>query len=317
MDAEGDTFRIVTRGEFWEGSNLFVASFRDPDRPERLGELRGIAPSEDLHATRFDGNRAYVVTYEPVILQTDPLWVVSLDNPSAPTILGHLEIPGWSDYVFPRGDQLVAVGRGDRGSQVAVSLFDVSNPSQPTELSRVAFGTDAATSEANTDFRAATLVGVDQTNGLVVVPYTTAAWGQTGCETEHHVQLVDLHATDLSLRGATSPHEGAVRRTLPVGADLYALGEGEVAALDISNRDDPRVVASIDISADRPPATSDDDALCESAWTFTDFGNDDMVDYEGPLACTLAPGQRSRGATGAALAMGLFGLIWARRRRRA
>ena len=49
-----------------------------------MGSLTGIAPSEELHATRFEGDRAYVVTYEPVIRQTDPLWVVSLTEPQAP-----------------------------------------------------------------------------------------------------------------------------------------------------------------------------------------------------------------------------------------
>ena len=131
-------------------------------------------------------------------------------DPSAPTVLGHLEIPGWSDYVFPRGEQLVAVGRGDRGAQVAVSLFDVSDASAPAKLSRVAFGAGDATSEANTDFRGATVID-DQADGLVVVPYTQSVWREERCVTEHHVQLVELGAAGLTLRGRLERAPG--RRT--------------------------------------------------------------------------------------------------------
>jgi hypothetical protein len=311
MDAEGEQFRIVTRGDLWEGSNLHVLDFGDPDHPRWLGSLRGLAPSEDLHATRFEGDRVYVVTYEPVILQTDPLWVISLTDPSAPEILGHLEIPGWSDYVFPRGDQLVAVGRGDRGDQVAVSLFDVSVPSAPAELSRVSFGAWDATSEANTDFRGASVME-QEGDGLVVVPYTQNVSGDQGCVAEHHVQLVELEPAGLRLRGDSSSHQGGVRRTVPIGEGLYALGEREVAALDISDRDAPRVVASIDIGGG-VGAASADAPRCTSGRAPGDpfFSEGDTV-----RACTMTPGPSSPGKLSSLLAFLLFGLGWARRKGR-
>ncbi|MBN2193428.1 MAG: beta-propeller domain-containing protein [Polyangiaceae bacterium] len=104
------------------GSNLYVVDVEVPGQPEVLDRLTHLATGEDVHATRFDGDVAYVVTYEPVVVQIDPLWVVSLADPTQPRIVAELEVAGWSDFVFPRGDRLVAVGRGDRGQRTASSL---------------------------------------------------------------------------------------------------------------------------------------------------------------------------------------------------
>jgi len=184
-----------------------------------------------------------------VLSRSDPLWVISLSDPRSPAIVGQLEIPGWSDDVFPRGQQLLAVGRGDRGNQVAVALFEVSDPAAPAELARVAFGDASANSEANADFRAATLLGDGSSDGLVAVPYTDATWDQGRCVPEHHVQLVELQAAGLTLRGSSSAHAGRVLRTLPIDGSLYALGRQQVSALDISDPDAPQVVAAIDVGA--------------------------------------------------------------------
>ncbi len=71
----------------------------------RLAEVR-LAENETLVATRFDGDRAYIVTCRVV----DPLRVIDLSDPAARRILGGLEIPGWSTYFHPLGDRLLTVG---------------------------------------------------------------------------------------------------------------------------------------------------------------------------------------------------------------
>jgi uncharacterized secreted protein with C-terminal beta-propeller domain len=68
----------------------------------------------------------------------DPLWVIDLADPKTPTLLGELEVPGFSNYIEPLGDRLVAIGRV--GGQTAVSLFDVSNPAQPLQFSQIPLG---------------------------------------------------------------------------------------------------------------------------------------------------------------------------------
>ena len=61
------------------------------------GKVEDIAPGEKIYSVRFMGDRGYLVTFKNV----DPLYVLDLKNPAAPTILGALKIPGFSDYLQP------------------------------------------------------------------------------------------------------------------------------------------------------------------------------------------------------------------------
>jgi hypothetical protein len=77
-----------------------------------------------------------VVTFR----QVDPLYVVDLSDPEAPEVSGELKIPGYSAYLHPLGEGLVLGIGQDADSRgvtqgAKVSLFDVSDPSNPIELS--------------------------------------------------------------------------------------------------------------------------------------------------------------------------------------
>jgi uncharacterized secreted protein with C-terminal beta-propeller domain len=114
-------------------------------RPEPIGK-----PNEFLHSTRFVGERLYAVTFKKI----DPLYVIDLSNRSDPRIVGTLEIPGFSDYLHPLDNGLVlGFGKDTKpsdtsadGGQFAwyqglhLTLFDVSNPSQPRQVQRVLMG---------------------------------------------------------------------------------------------------------------------------------------------------------------------------------
>lgn len=308
LDEHEGTLRIVTFVSRAAGSNLHVVDVGDPDQPELVGSLTHLAPGEDLHATRFDGDVAYVVTYEPVVVQIDPLWVVSLADPTEPRILAELEVPGWSDFVFPRGDRLVAVGRGDRGERIASSLFDVSDLARPRQLARVEFGGSDATSEAGVDFRGVSIV--DEELGepaLLAVPLSNNVWTGGRCTARHGVQLLDLGASDLELRGWI-PQEGRVRRTLPVGGRLLTVTDQEVASVDVENRGAPTVTSSVTVG---DPAAADP-CVAPSPPA------EDLVVAEGGFFCSAVPGGSARRAWAGptALLLGL-GILRRRHRRRA
>jgi inhibitor of cysteine peptidase len=95
-----------------------------------VGSLEGIAPGESIYATRFVDNICYLVTFR----QTDPFFVIDLSDPTSPQVLGQLKIPGYSTYLHPY-DETHIIGVGRDGEKVKISLFDVSDMSNPIELS--------------------------------------------------------------------------------------------------------------------------------------------------------------------------------------
>ena len=99
MDEYSGHLRIAsTSGQMWgnpvtseSGITVFDASLA------LVGRLTGLAPGERIYSVRFMGQRGYVVTYR----QVDPFFVFDLSEPSRPTLLGYLKIPGFSDYLHP------------------------------------------------------------------------------------------------------------------------------------------------------------------------------------------------------------------------
>jgi hypothetical protein len=164
-------------------------------------ELEG-ARGESLHATRFDGDKLYVVTF----LQIDPLFIVDLADPAAPVLSGVLEVPGWSTYIEPLGDKLLAVGVEDW--RVTVSLFDVADVTAPSLLSRLALGPEGghSWSEANYDEKAVEYLP-DQ--GVVMVPFQTWDWN-TGSQ-QKAIQVVNV-GTDTLTANSTIEHNFNPRR---------------------------------------------------------------------------------------------------------
>ncbi|MDX2086912.1 MAG: beta-propeller domain-containing protein [Kofleriaceae bacterium] len=101
-----------------------------------LGHIGGIALGEQITASRFLGDKGYLVTFE----RTDPLWTLDLSNKYNPRIVGELEIPGFSTYLHPLGpDKLLTIGVGgdENGAnwRTTISTFDVSNFAHPTQTS--------------------------------------------------------------------------------------------------------------------------------------------------------------------------------------
>ena len=113
-----------------------LATLPNAQRPASIGK-----PGEQVYAVRFTGDRGYVVTFR----QTDPLYVLDLSNAADPRSVGELEVPGYSDWLFPiDGGLLFGVGKDadDRGFMqgVKVSLFDVRDPAQPRLLDSRNYG---------------------------------------------------------------------------------------------------------------------------------------------------------------------------------
>jgi len=149
------------------------------DSLEVLGSTEDFGETEQIFATRFIGDRGYVVTFR----QTDPLFVIDLSDTADPHVVGELHIPGFSNYLFPLDDDhLFAIGRDatDQGTVqgLALQIFDVSNPAAP-ELAHRYIYPDFGDSPANVDHRAITF---HPDRGVVAFPHMSYQTGESTLE---------------------------------------------------------------------------------------------------------------------------------------
>ncbi len=133
-----------------------MAKLPNSTHPEPLGK-----PGEQIYATRFLGDKGYLVTFRT----TDPLYLLDLSNPRDPFVASELKIDGYSDYLHPVGDNyLLGIGKdavpvdgGDAGrgawyQGVKLSLIDITNPSAPYEKEKLIIGkrgTETAVSQSH------------------------------------------------------------------------------------------------------------------------------------------------------------------------
>ncbi|MDX1691000.1 MAG: beta-propeller domain-containing protein [Acidimicrobiia bacterium] len=146
---DGDLRVAVTDGPPWgfrESSESYVKVLRqDGDRLVEIGSVGDMGKGERIFSVRFVGETAYVVTFR----QVDPFYVVDLRDPANPAVTGELKIPGYSSYLHPLGGgRVLGVGQDatDEGRVTGskVSLFDVSDPTDPREVAVWSLGSGSS-----------------------------------------------------------------------------------------------------------------------------------------------------------------------------
>jgi hypothetical protein len=192
MSEHEGLFRLATtEGGWWSDviSNRVFLLRQEEDRLQEISRLENLGkPGERIFAVRFLGHRGYVVTFE----QVDPLYVLDLADPEAPRVTGELEVPGFSTYLHPAGEEmLLAVGRD--GGQVNLSLFDVSDPADPKLVHRLATGL-YSWSEAEYEHKAFTYFAG---RGILAVPIT--AWIENSADSEQGTMFNGLHLYGVNL----------------------------------------------------------------------------------------------------------------------
>lgn len=142
-----------------------------------IGKIEGIGQGENLHAVRFMGERAYMVTF----IKTDPLFVIDLSSPENPKVLGELQMPGYSDYLHPYdATHLIGIGKdavaADEGNfawyqGLKLALFDVSNVNNPVLLANYTIGDRGTNSAVLNDPKAFLF---DLNKNILVIPVDLA-----------------------------------------------------------------------------------------------------------------------------------------------
>ena len=141
-----------------------------------VGRTQDVADGERIYSARFSGDRGYIVTFREV----DPLFTVDLKDPTDPKIIGELKVPGFSTYIHPLGENhLITIGihqpEPDADGRVAwdersikLSMFDVTDFANPTEIFTRKLGSASASSEALYEHKAFNFF---EEKGLLAVPF--------------------------------------------------------------------------------------------------------------------------------------------------
>ncbi|MDH5372128.1 MAG: beta-propeller domain-containing protein [Acidimicrobiia bacterium] len=220
-------------GSWWgwrtdESESFLTILEEDAGKLEQVGQVGELGLGEQIYAVRMMEDTGYVVTFR----QTDPLYVIDLSDPRAPSITGELKILGYSAYLHPIGDGLLlGVGQDATeegrvlGTQIAV--FDVSDPANPQRLHKMTL--EDGSSEVEYDHRA--FLHWPAT-GLTVVPVQRWSWdeekgedffaGAVGIKASRDgIEKIDTisHMTD----GVEYEWDAQIRRSIVIGDSLYTL----------------------------------------------------------------------------------------------
>ena len=256
MDEYKENLRIATTSSVYTPrfgqytyNNVFVL---DKDMAT-IGELTHIAEQETIYATRFIGDRLYMVTFKRI----DPFFVIDLSKPRDPKVLGELKIPGYSDYLHPYdATHIIGIGKetatndwgGVSVSGVKLALFDVSDVTNPKLLDKVQIGDAGSDSAALQDHHAFLF---DKGKNLLVIPIRAVTADPAG-NREYSAYRPQIWygayvfgltpQTGFTLRGTVQHGAGdygyyyygssasEVRRSLYIGDVLYTMSSKQIMA---------------------------------------------------------------------------------------
>jgi hypothetical protein len=230
MDEHDGYLRIITTdGSPWDEGNesetTLTVMAEKGDVLTPVGSVDGIGKGENLYSARLLDDVGFAVTFR----QIDPFYVIDLSDPANPSIAGELKIPGFSTYLHPvDASRVLGIGQAateeGRTTGLKVSLFDVSNPSEPLEVATWTMAN--ANSPAEWDHRAFQYLAGDD---IAIVPFTTysgdadgAVLLEIGEETITEVGTVTHRRPEAE---ATSDCDIVDTTDFPEETDLFWIGQ--------------------------------------------------------------------------------------------
>jgi hypothetical protein len=210
-----------------------------------VGQVSGLGQGEQIYSVRFVDDAGYVVTFH----QVDPLYTLDLSTPTAPKVVGQLELEGYSAYLHPVGDGLLlGVGNDvsadtNEPSGAQVELFDVSDPANPKLLSKSSLGSGSST-QATYDHHAflywpptGLAVLPMQTYPTVVTPGGPISTSQAfnGAVAFHVSRSGGIGALTQIAQDAVNGATPAIERAIVIGQTLYTLSDSGIMASSLSS----------------------------------------------------------------------------------
>jgi len=259
MDEYNGYFRLATTSQKNQTQNNVYVLNMDLNI---TGKLENLAKEERIYSARFMGNKCYLVTFR----QIDPFFVLDMSNPAEPKVAGELKIPGYSSYLHPYDENHV-IGLGKEDSTVKLSLFDVSNVNNPTEIAKYIVEGDWTDSEALHEPKAFLF---DKQKELLVIPISKNNYGvvDSGVDSESRDSYLEggywqgayvfkVTTSGFTLRGGITHQDTTssqyygydyntmVHRALYIGNTLYTVSNAKVL---LNNLDTLALITEVKLS---------------------------------------------------------------------
>lgn len=247
MDEHNGYFRIATTAGNASLNNLERNSenllYILDDHLQEVGKIENLARGERIYSVRFMGDKAYIVTF----VETDPLFVLDLQDPRNPLVKGELKIPGYSNYLHPIGDNhLLGIGhdtivRTDGKNKfvenlgIKLSLFNVTDPSNPIEQDVEIIGGAGTNSSINYSHKALYRDLTYNRYGFDVSVYNGYAYEGTGAAF-YEITPAGISKPNLMIEKAAGEQyedwNKMVKRILYVDNYTFILTNNEIQSLD-------------------------------------------------------------------------------------
>jgi inhibitor of cysteine peptidase len=216
LDEYQDNLRIATTvGGNWWGIGLINSASESANdvyildkNLNQIGAIKDLGLTERIYSARFIEDKGYLVTFR----QTDPFFVLDLSNPNNPKKAGELKIPGFSSYLHPLAKNMI-LGVGQENSRVKLSIFDVSNPTNPSELNK--YNLDEYWTEVSNNHHAFLQ---DADHQIFFLPGSKGGY------------VFSYNDNKLSLQKAAS--DIVAKRALYINDYLYIIGENKLVVLN-------------------------------------------------------------------------------------
>ena len=249
MDEYQGKLRVATTVWKTNSNSLYIL---DPSL-NIMGSVENLAKGETIYSVRFIKDNGYVVTYRTM----DPLFVFDLSDPKKPVLTGELEVPGFSSYLHPIGDDLLlGIGAdtydiyrkdsngkdiviGTRQGGIKFSLFDISDKGKPKEISKYVVGDSGTWSEALNNHKSIMIDPARENSAIDA--YIGYEDGRTGGG--QGAVVMNYNGNKLTLKGILESKDSGVygndipyaRRILYIGDELYYVQDGRITSYDYDN----------------------------------------------------------------------------------
>lgn len=136
---KGNFFFVSTKYGSKTSEQYSLLTVLDKDL-KQIGKIDKIAQGERVYSTQYIGDTCFFVTFR----QHDPLFSADISDPENPKIIGELKLPGFSEYMYPYGENmLLGLGCDTNVTTTAIenlklSMFDISDRTNVIEKSKTA-----------------------------------------------------------------------------------------------------------------------------------------------------------------------------------